>query len=73
MLVKFLRNAEYPQIDPKTGKPCASRSKSYKAGEVYELTDDHAKRWLRRNAAEVVEPARREAAKEPATSKTMEK
>jgi hypothetical protein len=58
MRIKFLKNAEYPQIKP-NGEPDPERSKSYKAGEIYDLPDDHARRWLRRNAAiEVVdEPA----------------
>ncbi len=63
MLVKFLKDAEYPQIVPNgeenAGKPCPKRSKSYKAGETYELADDHAKRWLRRNAAIVVDHPKR--------------
>jgi len=55
MRIKFLRNAEYPQIKP-NGEPDPERSKSYKAGETYEVTEDHGRRWLRRNAAvEVVD------------------
>jgi hypothetical protein len=50
MRIKFLRNAEYPQIKP-NGEPDPERSKSYKAGETYEVTDDHGNRWIRRNAA----------------------
>lgn len=63
MRIKFLRNAEYPQIippgQPNAGKPCPERSKSYKAGEIYEVSADHGQRWLRRNAAVEVpdEPA----------------
>lgn len=50
MRIKFLKNADYPQIKP-NGEPDPERSKSYKAGETYDLPDDHANRWLRRNAA----------------------
>ena len=54
MRIKFLKNADYPQIKP-NGEPDPERSKSYKAGETYDLPDDHANRWLRRNAAVKVE------------------
>lgn len=50
MRIKFLRDAEYPQIKP-DGTPDPERSKSYKAGETYTVDDDHGNRWLRRNAA----------------------
>jgi len=61
MRIKFLKDANYPQILP-NGQPDLERSKSYKAGEIYDLPDDHANRWLRRNAAVKVED-------EPAKSK----
>ena len=50
MRIKFLKDANYPQIKP-DGSPDPERSKSYKAGEIHDLPDDHANRWLRRNAA----------------------
>lgn len=44
MRIKFLKDATYPQGDPKL-------SRSYKAGEEYDVADDHGQRWIRRNAA----------------------
>ena len=61
MRVKFLKDCEYEQIiplgQPNAGKRDPDRSKSYKAGEEYDMPDDHANRWLRRNAAVVVSAA----------------
>lgn len=50
MRIKFLKNATYAQNKK---EDC----KEYKAGETYEVTDDHGQRWIRRQLAEeVVEP-----------------
>jgi hypothetical protein len=56
MKIKFLKDANYPQNDPEN-------SRSYKAGETYDVPDDHGQRWIRRNAAvEVTKKAKAEAA-----------
>lgn len=53
MKIKFLQDAKYPQNDP-------LQSREYKAGEVHDVPPDHARRWIRRNAAvEVDEPKKR--------------
>lgn len=44
MRIKFLRDAKYVQNDPKL-------SREYKAGEEYDVADDHGGRWIRRQAA----------------------
>jgi hypothetical protein len=44
MKVKFLRDESYKQNDPE-------QSRQYKAGETYDLEDDHANRWIRRGSA----------------------
>lgn len=44
MRVKFVRDAKYPQVPP-------NESKEYKAGQEYEVSDDHGHRWIRRGAA----------------------
>jgi len=58
MRIKFLRKCEYEQIiplgQPNAGKRDPDRSKTYEAGEEYDMPDDHANRWLRRNAAVAV-------------------
>ena len=55
MRIKFLKTCEYKQLVPEglpnEGQPCPERSKTYKEGETYDLPEDHARRWLRRNAA----------------------
>jgi hypothetical protein len=65
MRIKFLRNAEYPQIKP-NGEPDPERSKSYKAGETYEVAEDHGNRWLRRNAAVIADEPHKSKAAESA-------
>lgn len=47
MRVRFLRDCHYPQNN-------AADSRTYKAGETYDLDRDHALRWIRRRAAEEV-------------------
>ncbi len=44
MKIKFLVKCSYPQNDPK-------QSREYAAGETYDVSDDHAMRWIRRRAA----------------------
>jgi len=55
MRVKFLVDSSYPQNDP-------ARSRDYRAGQEYELDDDHARRWIRRQKAVEV-PVRKVEAK----------
>ena len=63
--IKFLRDAHYPQADP-------AQSKEYKSGEVYDLEDDHANRWLRRGFAVEVKPeAKAEAKAAPTRAQAM--
>ena len=48
MKIKFLKDCAYLQNEK-------SQSREYKAGEVYEVSEDHGRRWLRRGfAVEVV-------------------
>jgi hypothetical protein len=59
MRVKFNRDSKYPQSNP-------ADCREYKAGETYDLTDDHAGRWIRRGVAVEVVP---EPATEPEPAK----
>lgn len=59
MKIKFTRDAVY-KSGPKDKWP------HYKAGEVYDLEQDHAERWLRRDAAVIYDGAAKKAeAEEP--------
>jgi hypothetical protein len=66
MKIKFLKDCKYEQND-------AKNSREYKAGEVYDVDQDHARRWIRRQCAvEFVpeppaRPVRRPEAMVPAT------
>ena len=44
MKIKFNKNSSYKQNDE-------SQSREYVAGEVYDVTDDHGQRWIRRGVA----------------------
>lgn len=47
MRVRFNRKCTYPQVSE-------AASRVYEAGEVYDLEPNHARRWIRRGAAEEV-------------------
>jgi hypothetical protein len=51
MRIRFVRDCVYPQLDP-------AASRAYRAGQVYDLPDDHAQRWLRRGAAVIADDPR---------------
>lgn len=48
MRVKFQREAKYVQNDP-------AQCRTYESGKEYDLSDDHAHRWIRRGYAVKVE------------------
>ena len=48
MKIRFIKDAVY-ESGPKEKWP------RYKAGEIYDLEEDHARRWLRREVAVVAE------------------
>jgi hypothetical protein len=64
MFIKFTADAFYDQGGP-------PNDRRYEAGKTYEVTDDHGRRWLRRQVAEEVESPK--AAKETKTDKTDDK
>lgn len=55
MKIKFLRDCTYHQNDP-------DNSREYKAGETYEVLDDHGERWIRRGFAVQVDKPKGKAA-----------
>ena len=63
MKIRFNKSVSYPQLEK-------GASKTYTAGEVYDLPDDHANRWLRRGVAvEVVETKSAEVRSDPKPEK----
>jgi hypothetical protein len=54
MRIKFIKDATYDQLDK-------SKSREYKAGEEYDVADDHGARWIRRQIAFEVSKKRAEA------------
>jgi hypothetical protein len=49
MKIKFLKTCKYDQNDK-------ANSRLYEEGKVYDLAPDHARRWIRRQAAVEVVP-----------------
>ena len=41
MRIKFIKDATYDQLDK-------TKSREYKAGEEYDVSEDHGNRWIRR-------------------------
>lgn len=59
MHIKFIKDARYVQNNP-------ADCKEYKAGETYEVSDNHGNRWIRRQlATEVIEMPKRPVRPEP--------
>jgi hypothetical protein len=60
MRIKFIKDATYEQLDK-------SKSREYKAGQEYDVADDHGARWVRRQIAFEVPKKRAEPKEEPKT------